>query len=459
MEKLCSLKHIVPGAIVELPSKYQKEKGELAVVLGPQYVNKTSDMVLVTYLRQDDKTVAAPAEPDSENLTLIEDSKFKQHRASAFAANKIGLPDLPVSSGCDPEVFVLHEDGSLFPAWEFMPDEEAARQIAKEWMTAEWNQSDTIYKGAVWQNPAASYNPQRCPAYWDGAQAEFAPYAKNCLEALHYGTREGLKTVLAAARAKDPKAKLTLRNVVELPESTLKSADDKFIQFRCSQSYNIYGDPGDGVPNARNYKYRCAGGHIHIGYTRRFTASAIEQIVRSLDGILGVAGVSLAAGIDNPERRNTYGRAGEFRLPNHGLEYRVLSNFWLCHPAIAMLVFELARAATRMGESGLYNLCWDAGEQEIRDVINNCDVQGARNILTRNLPVLKAMLRGIWGQFASSEQLRMRKAAIHTIMNGIGAAVPEPMDIEKNWLLNSEFKWYCRSEGVEWISLSKSIKC
>lgn len=459
MEKLCTLKSVVPGSIVEVPSAYSRSKGELAVLIGPRYENSESHNITASLLRSSGETFFTPPIKEIEVLKLVEDEKLKKALVASFVEHKFHLPVMGMSCGCDPEIFVMHGDGSLFPAWEFMPDEDTAREVAKGWLSATWVQNRTVYEGKAWNDTNSLFNAQRCPAYWDGAQAEFAPYAKNCLETLHYGTRSGLQAVLDFARLKDKAAKLSLRSVVELPDEVLKNAENKYIQFRCSQSYNIYGDCGDGIPDARTYKYRCAGGHIHIGYTIRPTASSIEQIVRALDGILGVAGVSLAAGFDNPERRHTYGRAGEFRLPEHGLEYRVLSNFWLGHPAITMLVFELARTAVRMGESGLFNLCWDATEKETRQVINECDVQGARDILTRNLPVLRAMFNEIWGQYLDKPvEEQMRATAIHTLLNGTGVAVQNLADVEGNWRLGGEFKYYCRDDNASWYSLSKSIK-
>lgn len=459
--KYCTLKDISPGSTIELPKQYQSREHETAVVLGLEF-NPIDRTIRTSFLRDTMIQLDLPPLKEDTKLILSNDRTLQDASLKAFIANKLDLPYLGMSCGCDPEIFVIHGDGDVFPAWEFMPSEDEARKLAKEWLKQEWKGK---YEGsdhlniADWDSLQNNICPEKVPAYWDGAQAEFAPWAKSCLETLHFGTRVGLETVLQAARLKDPRAKLTLQNVIALPDEVLRNGKDKHIQFRCSRSYNVYNDPGDGVPNARQYKYRCAGGHIHIGYTRKFTAPGIEQIVRGLDGVLGIAGVSLAAGVDNPERRHTYGRAGEFRLPEHGMEYRVLSNFWLSHPALAMLVFELARGAVRLAESGLYNLCWVGDEKEIRDVINNCDVKGARAILHRNAAVLMGMLHWIWvPQDKRPEDVcsKMRILAMRTILNGMEAAIKDPYDIEGNWKLNNPEAWkvHCRGENDSWKSLS-----
>lgn len=463
MHKLCSLKEIVPGSVVEVPKDFQLSAGEKAILIDLEYASdKTSinSQLLRTNPLGGFSIFALPLMPEDTKLVVDDDVVLQKAAIGAFVAQKVRLPGMAMTCGCDPEIFVEHEDGTVFPAWEFMPTEEEARKTTKEWLGKRWDyktgNGNTAQLVPTWDSPQENQCPKAVPAYWDGVQAEFAPWAKGCLETLHDSTRIGLKTVLDAARAKDPKAKLTLKSVVELPEVILRDTDDKFIQFRCTPSYNVYNDAGEGVPDARTYKYRCAGGHIHVGYKRTFTAPGIEQIVRGLDGVLGVAGVCLAAGIDNPERRHTYGRAGEFRLPIHGLEYRVLSNFWLSHPAIAMLVFEIARATVRLSESGLFNLCWVAREEETREVINNCDVDGARNIIRRNAGVLMGMLHGIWGRRVVSDiekvHRTLRENALTAILEGIGTMI-DPYDIEKNWRLNTDWKPHCRSKGASWYSL------
>ena len=466
--KLCSLKDISPGSCVILPKEYQLSKDETAIILGLELASDKKRIKTEFLRQQGQEFIVTPlaSQPEDTELVLANDKVLQKASIGAFVANKFALPQLPMSTGCDPEIFVVHEDGSIFPAWEYMPSEEEAQVSAKEWLKQEWKLPDNTTslhperEDTHWNRKDSAYCPVKVPAYWDGAQAEFAPWAKNCLETLHYGTRAGLQAVLEFARAKDPKAKLTLRNVIELPEVVLKNADAKFINFRCSRSYNVYNDPGDGIQDPREYKWRCAGGHIHIGYTRRFTAPAIEAIVKGLDGVLGVIGVSLAAGIDNPERRHTYGRAGEFRLPAHGIEYRVLSNFWLTHPAIAMLVFELARATVRLAESGLFNLCWVAREEETREVINECDVEGAREILRRNAAVLSGMLQGVWSTMLDQQVVgKMRTLALKTILNGLDVAIKEPFEIERNWKLDrpDEWKKHCRGTGDSWKSLCEGV--
>jgi hypothetical protein len=59
--------------------------------------------------------------------------------------------------------------------------------------------------------------------------------------------------------------------------------------------------------------------------------------------VVGNTSVLLDRNPLSAERRRVYGRAGEFRLTNYGVEYRVLSNFWLKSYTIFSLMFALAR--------------------------------------------------------------------------------------------------------------------
>lgn len=457
MEKLCALKDVVPGSVIEMPEMFGKGP---AIVLGLEYQTDKENLA-TEVARTWGSSLINTSMPiwNREYQVKVLDNEVMQQQAHAEYLKDLKLPCFGMSLGTDPEIFVEHGDGSIFPAWEFLCNEAEAQTRADNWMITPLPGLDL--SGAFYGVADNNLCPKggRIKTYWDGVQAEFAPWAKNCVETLHSGTREGLRVILNAARTKDKDARLTLRNTIELPETLLKTAANEHIQFRCSSSFNLYDDPGDGIPNAREYKWRASGGHVHFGFTRGFTAPTIKQIVRGLDGILGVVGVGLAAGIDNPERRRTYGRAGEFRLPAHGIEYRVLSNFWLCHPAIAHLVFDLGRSVVRYAHSGLYNIGWLTSEDETRAVINNCNVRGAQAIVNRNMPILRAMLHRTWIKHIPAVRIKMVDVALNAILNGVGAVVPNPHDIEKNWKLDAPQLWkdHCRGQNDSWYSLSTGL--
>lgn len=136
-------------------------------------------------------------------------------------------------------------------------------------------------------------------------------------------------------------------------------------QFGCAPSKNAYGRTRVAVKDASKYYSRSAGGHIHIGHSGNLTAQKVlaspDLTVPILDIIVGNICVLIDRDPGNIERRKNYGRAGEYRLPKHGLEYRTLSNFWLrsyqtMSFVLALVRFAVCVAASEEASSGLLAL-------------------------------------------------------------------------------------------------------
>jgi hypothetical protein len=266
-----------------------------------------------------------------------------------------------VALGSDPEIFLESGDGTLLPAFAFLP---------------------------------SKYEPLKTPEegqnyYWDGFQAEFnivpSTEINECLKSVRFG----LKSLLKAGQAIDPTARLSTKTVVETPLDMLRTLPPEFVEFGCMPSYNAYGISGislDGI----NCPHRFAGGHIHFGISKSDAAmDAIPQIVRALDAILGVTCVSLFENFDNPIRRQYYGLAGEHRLPPHGLEYRPLSDAWLFNPKVASMVLEFARKILVWTVNRKNT--WTATEDEVVECMLRSDAGLARKILKRNAGLLPAI--------------------------------------------------------------------
>lgn len=99
----------------------------------------------------------------------------------------------------------------------------------------------------------------------------------------------------------------------------------------CEPDYNAYTGRQNHPPNA-DAPFRTAAGHVHIGWTEGedFLAphhfEACRLLAMELDVYLGIP--SLVLDTDG-KRRQLYGDPGAFRPKTYGMEYRVLSNFWL----------------------------------------------------------------------------------------------------------------------------------
>lgn len=120
---------------------------------------------------------------------------------------------------------------------------------------------------------------------------------------------------------------------VRFSEKTFLEASPDALALGCSPDFNAWTNSINPPPSLDNDPFlRCAGGHIHIGWTNDAQLSDPQHIlnctdlVKQLDWYLG--GWSLKMD-ENAERRSLYGKAGSCRIKPYGVEYRVLSNFWV----------------------------------------------------------------------------------------------------------------------------------
>lgn len=254
--------------------------------------------------------------------------------------------------GADPEIFVEDEAGNNIPAFEFLPSKYEPLKTVEEGMNY----------------------------YWDGFQTEFNIVPSADITACLNSIRFGLKAILGAAQQKNPTAKLSTKTVIAVAPEALKLLPTEFTDFGCMPSYNVY-EIDHSIGDGQTVPYRFAGGHIHFGIGEQ-SYDMTRSIVQALDAVLGVACVSLFENFDNPIRRQYYGLPGEFRLPPHGLEYRVLSDAWLFDPKVAAAVLSLAR---KVVASAMTNtLTWKSNTEEVIDTIIKSDATQAREILARN---------------------------------------------------------------------------
>ncbi len=316
--------------------------------------------------------------------------------------------------GSDPEIFAEDENGEVLPAFNFLGSKEKPTLA-----------------------PERTYGSNAC--YWDGFQAEFTTHAESCLGWHMDSIQCGLEGIYNAMKKHNPKAKLTAKTVMDIKPELIEKSAPEHVQFGCMPSFNIYGLKGLALPGNQVFN-RAAGGHIHLG-CGELDKETLERVVKSMDAILGVAGVSLFAKYDDPRRREMYGLAGEYRLPPHGLEYRVLSNAWLFHPLMANIVFDLARGAFALGQFDLFQF-WEASEKETIKAINECDVKLARKILLRNKKLFKEVIgikyTGDWEKI---------DFVYNVIMNGAESVVKDMTNIEKNWNLGGVWKTHSDGPG------------
>lgn len=350
------------------------------------------------------------------------------HTSLYFGTGKIGS---------DPEIFVENSKGTIIPAFNFLGSK------AKPDHTPGYGEN---YHTVLPRNKTNGND-----LYWDGFQAEFTTRASHCMGWHADSIQAGLRGIYLAAKKFNKNARLSIKTVFDISPELLAKSKPEHVAFGCNASFNAYGMNGLQAPG-NTIGYRSAGGHVHFGFDKKHSKEVYEKMVKALDAILGVAGVSMFATYDDPRRRIMYGLAGEYRLPPHGLEYRVLSNAWLFHPVLANIVFDLARSAAMFGMKDMISF-WDAKEEETINVINTCNVEGARAILKRNETLMKKIINV---KYSCNE---MADYAYKAILNGAESIIKDPSDIVGNWNLDIEWTTHCdgTNKTVQRVAKNKKV--
>lgn len=203
--------------------------------------------------------------------------------------------------GCDPELFVLDTDGNpvcadgLIPGTKDAPYPVPNGAVQVDGMAAEFN-----------IDPASDYK-------------EFSNNVSSVMKTLTSMLPKGYT--------------LSAEPFAVFSEKVWEEAPDHAKVLGCTPDFNAWtGDVNPPPDTSANPRLRTASGHLHIGWTEDADFSDPQHIlncrdlVKQLDWYLG--GWSLRIDED-PTRRLLYGKAGAMRFKPYGVEYRVLSNFWL----------------------------------------------------------------------------------------------------------------------------------
>ena len=268
------------------------------------------------------------------------------------------LKDIYPSIGADPEFFIMSIKG---------------KKIIES--------NKILPKGGL----LLSLDKSRCTI--DGVQAEINPSPRGCRQ----GAGEEYKRIFnkLALALSEKKVTMCLKSMIHFTQEELDELSDDSKKFGCAPSINYYTNKESVITaNPDVYGHRSAGGHIHLGAnedSKLFLCirEKPKLIIRLLDLVLGNTCVMLDRDPNQKERRTVYGRAGEYRLPTHGIEYRTLSNFWIKNYHLMDMVYGFAR----LGLCIAYNIFEDernypktkSSFREVLKASNKKDVQKAIN--------------------------------------------------------------------------------
>ncbi len=143
---------------------------------------------------------------------------------------------------------------------------------------------------------------------------------------------------------------LVNRPFVAFGENIWLTTPEDAKELGCAPDINAYTRKENDRPDA-DVKYRTAAGHIHVGWTENMDldsyghTDACNIMAKELDAFLGVPFAWLDNSKGAIKRRKLYGQAGAYRVKPYGMEYRVLSNFWVGNETLMRWIFENTKLA------------------------------------------------------------------------------------------------------------------
>lgn len=171
--------------------------------------------------------------------------------------------------------------------------------------------------------------------------------------------------------------------------------DDEARRFGCEPDFNAWDVMTNIPPDPDSTTLRSCGGHLHVGHMKgdgcEFLLDTFGKIhtIRIMDTFHGIMSVVLDNDNSAVRRRELYGKAGCHRPTSYGVEYRVLSNFWLKSPDLVKLMDSLIQDVLSYMKQHEYGFLTDldsefklvndiGGPEEIQRIINDSDVDQAK---------------------------------------------------------------------------------
>lgn len=190
-----------------------------------------------------------------------------------------------------------------------------------------------------------------------------------------------------------------------IAEASAEFAEDQLqdfeaLQFGCEPDFNAW-TLNVNIPPSIDTNLRSCGGHLHVGHTENSGCDFLLNdfgkihVVRMMDTFHGIVSVVLDSSMEAHRRRELYGKAGCYRPTSYGVEYRVMSNYWLRSPKLVAFMDYLLQDALYELQAEDPSIFKDAsknatlietiGEDTIQSVINKSNVEEAKHIIDKYL--------------------------------------------------------------------------
>jgi hypothetical protein len=169
------------------------------------------------------------------------------------------------------------------------------------------------------------------------------------------------------------------------------------LEFGCDPDFNAYTVEQNEKPWCGTSGFRSCGAHIHVGgldnkgkaipgleFLLNFQGKL--NMVKAMDLFHGTVSTVLDNSKAAIRRRELYGKAGCHRPTEYGVEYRVLSNYWMKTPGLVMLMDSMVRDAAAVVSSGkLGKILNVVGETELQNMINEGNVKLAQKTINNHV--------------------------------------------------------------------------
>src|SRR6185436_16378117 len=268
------------------------------------------------------------------------------------------------------EFFVEDEDGACIPSSAFLATRPSSS--SKSWYDS------------------------KVDSHQNGVAGEIQTTYNSCLAITIDSLAYGLKHLSDSAKKLSSKAKVSAKSVMPISDAIMQASTDKMPTLGNATVSNAYGLKLN-APDPRTVPFRCAQSALQFqlyGFNN-LTEERGKSIVMTLDATLGVACVSLLAGINHPDRVKLGGLPGDYRIVTSALEYFSLGNSWMIHPMIANLVFDFARKCAILGHKNLGKY-WSASKEDVISCMMDLDVDKAHAIMDRNKDIMMKIFQAAW---------------------------------------------------------------
>jgi hypothetical protein len=248
----------------------------------------------------------------------------EENKAQETSVAQPSLMTYNVTWGADPELFIATKDGKVVGGERAIPQDGLGDSYYDS-----WNQKRRMTRKRV---------------VLDGVQVEFNVAASQCRASLGADIKATFASLKRHLDAANNGLVPSFEAVVRVDPEELKALSEAAQKLGCQPSANIHDRNASVTVTKANENLRSAGGHIHLGLHKPLMEHR-ERLPFLMDVIVGNTCVLIDRNPLAAERRTLYGRAGEYRIQPHGLEYRTLSNFWLRSYQLMSLVMGLSKLA------------------------------------------------------------------------------------------------------------------